>query len=61
MPHVDSLHGCAHIPAVQIVNHLLALGLDVQSFRAGYDEDWLSSDGKLQSQFIQKFHWHSKK
>ena len=39
MPEVGILHGCAHIPATQIVNHFLALGIGVDTYRAGYDKD----------------------
>ena len=39
MPEVGILHGCAHIPATQIVNHFLALGIGVATYRAGYEED----------------------
>ena len=56
MPRVDILHGCAHIPARQIVNHFLALGLEVDMFRAGYEEDWLCNDGEYKCVFMAETH-----
>ena len=35
MPTVTILHGCAYVSAKQILNHLLALGLEVQFFESG--------------------------
>ena len=56
MPEVGILHGCAHIPATQIVNHFLALGIGVDTYRAGYEEDWLQKDGKYECTFIEGVH-----
>ena len=60
MPKVTILHGCAYISAKQIVNHLLALGLEVQFFRVGFPEDWLV-DGDYESGFIKDVHDQVKK
>ena len=55
MPKVTILNGCAYISAKQIVNHLLALGLEVQFFRVGFPEDWLV-DGDYVCGFIKEVH-----
>ena len=59
MPTVTILHGCAYVSAQQILNHLLALGLEVQSFRVGFPEDWLM-DGKYECDFIKEVHKQAK-
>ena len=61
MPEVSLLHGCAHIPASQIVNHFLALKKDVEYYRAGIPEDWLRKDGKYACVFIAEVHASVKK
>ena len=52
MPKVDTLHGYPWIPAKQIVNHLLALGVDTMLYRAGSKEDWVGADVKYACQYI---------
>ena len=52
MLEVDTILGCAHIPANQIVNHLLAICLDVLVLWAGFDEDWLDAAGRCKCQFF---------
>ncbi len=61
MPTVDILHECAHIPAGQIVNHLLALSLDALVYRAGFKEDWVNTEGKYTCGFIEETHKSVKK
>ena len=56
MPEVSLLQGCAHIPASQIVNHLLAVQQDVHYNRGGIQEDWLRKDVKYACVFIAEFH-----
>ena len=58
---VNMLHGCAHIPAGQIVNHLLALGLDALVYRVGVEEDWLNEQGEYTCGFIEETHNSVKK
>lgn len=60
MPKVDIVHGCAHIAVNQIVNHFLALGIDIGVYRAGYEEDWLCKDGKYESIFMSEVHESTK-
>ena len=60
MPNVKIDHDCAYIPATQIVDHLLALGLDVVFFRVGCEQDWLV-DGKYECRFIKEMHKQVKK
>lgn len=55
-PQVGLKHGCAHIPAEQIVNHLLALGVPVDYVRAGHDEDWKDRDGNYDCRFTEELH-----
>ena len=56
MPDVSILHGCAHIPAKQIINHLLALGIDRLTFLAGVGTDWINDDGEYECQYINEAH-----
>lgn len=56
IPGVDEIKDCAHIPANQILNHLLALGVEVQWYRAGYEEDWLDGDGRYKCDFTKDMH-----
>lgn len=55
----------AHIPANQILNHILALGYECYFHRAGYDEDWsecqnascsISSGGDYHCEFFKDAH-----
>ena len=41
MPNVHVDDDCAYIPATEIIDHLLPLGLDVVFLRAGYEQDWM--------------------
>ncbi len=56
MPEVDTLHGCAHIPANQSVNHILAFNKDVYHHRVRVDEDWMDAQGNYQRQILRKVH-----
>ena len=39
MPEADTPNGYPWIPVTQIVNHLLAQGVDARVYRAGVEED----------------------
>ena len=56
VPEVNILHECAHVPANQSLNHLLAFNKDVHCHRVGFDEDWLDSQGNYQCQYFQEVH-----
>lgn len=56
IPEVEILHGCAHVPANQSVNHLLAFNKNVHFHRVGFDEDWLDDQGNYQCQYFQEVH-----
>ena len=56
MPEVNILHGCAHIPANQSANLLLALCPNVDIHRAGYDEDWTDERGNYKCQLFWEVH-----
>ncbi len=60
MPKVIILHNCAYIPVKQNVNHMIALGLDVVVFRAGFDRDWLVDDN-YECEFTKEIHQKVKK
>jgi len=60
MPEVDVVRDYTHIPAKQIVNHLLALGVDVLTYRAGVDADWVDNEGLYESKFIKESHQRAK-
>lgn len=53
IPEADTLLGCMHIPANQIVNHLLAIHSDVLVLWDGFDEDWLDAAGRCRCEFFQ--------
>lgn len=55
-PDVGIVHNCATVPAVQIVNHFLALGNDVASRRAGHEGDWRCKDGEYDCAFTEEVH-----
>ena len=54
MPEVGVLHGCAHIPARKIVNHLIAIGIGVDIYRSGYEENWLWKYGQYEYTFTEE-------
>ena len=56
IPVVGIKHGCAHIPAKQIVNHFLALERDVKWYRAGQEDDWKCNNGTYECSFTAEVH-----
>jgi hypothetical protein len=46
----------AYIPAREIINHLLAIGIDVMFFRAGRKEDWVEKSGNYATRFLCDLH-----
>ena len=56
IPEVDILHECAHVPANQSVNHLLAFNKDVLYNRVGFEEDWLDGQSNYKCQHFQEVH-----
>jgi len=56
-PTVSILHKSAFIPAKEIINHLLALGIDVRYYYIGYETDWIVSCGsKTSSKFLDRLY-----
>ncbi len=53
IPTVSIAHKAAYIPANQIINHLLAIGMDIMFFRAGHKEDWVDTSGNHETKFLQ--------
>ena len=56
IPCVSLKHGCAYVPARQIVNHLLALGKEALIYKAGCVEDWVDEDGEYECRFLEDLH-----
>ena len=56
IPTVGICNKAAYIPAREIINHLLAIGIDVMFFRAGHDEDWVDKSGKYATKFLRDLH-----
>jgi hypothetical protein len=52
IPTVSIAHKAAYIPANEIINHLLAIGIDIMFFCAGHKEDWLDKSGH-ETKFLQ--------
>ena len=52
MPEVSVVHGCAHIPGSQTVNHFLTPKKHDAYYRAGVWEHWLHKEGKYTCVFI---------
>ena len=51
IPKVGICNKAAYIPAREIINHLLAIGIDVMFFRAGHDEDWVTNQANMLQSF----------
>ena len=56
IPAVSIAHKAAYIPANEIVNHLLAMGIDIMFFRAGHKDDWVDKSGNYETKFLQDLH-----
>lgn len=56
IPTVSIIHKAAYIPAKEIVNHLLAIGIDVMFFRAGHKDDWVDKSGNYETEFLRDLH-----
>ena len=56
IPTVSISHKAAYISAKQIVNHILARGIDVMFFRAGHEEDWVDQSGHYMTKFLCNLH-----
>ena len=61
IPNVSLKHGCAYVPARQIVNHLLALGKEASMYRAGHYRDWQVEGGTYECRFLEGLHAKVKK
>jgi hypothetical protein len=46
----------AYILAREIINHLLAIGIDAMFFHAGHEEDWINKSGKYATKFLCDLH-----
>ena len=56
IPTVSISHKAAYISAKQIVNHILARGIDVMFFHAGHEEDWVDQSGHYRTKFLCNLH-----
>jgi hypothetical protein len=56
IPTVGICNKAAYIPAREIINHLLAIGIDVMFFRAGHEEDWVDKSGNYATNFLCDLH-----
>ena len=56
IPTVGICNKAAYIPAREIINHLLAIGVDVMFFRAGHEEDWVDKSGNYATKFLHDLH-----
>ena len=46
----------ACIPVREIINHLLAIGINVMFFHAGHEEDWVDKSGNYATKFLSDLH-----
>ena len=56
IPTVGICNKAAYIPAKEIINHLLAIGIDVMFFCAGHKEDWVDKSGNYATRFLHDLH-----
>ena len=56
IPTFSIIHKAAYIPAKEIVNHLLAIGIDVIFFCAGHKQDWVDKSGNYETKFLRDLH-----
>ena len=51
IPTVGISNKAAYVPAREIINHLLAIGIDVMFFCAGHKKDWINKTGNYATSF----------
>ena len=51
-PTVSICHKAACIPAREIINHILAMEIDIMSFHAGHEKDWVDQSGCYETNFL---------
>jgi hypothetical protein len=56
IPTVGICNKAAYIPVREIINHMLAIGLDVMFFHAGHEEDWVDKSGNYATNFLHDLH-----
>jgi hypothetical protein len=56
IPTVGICNKAAYIPAREIINHLLAIGIDEMFFHAGHEEDWVDKSGNYATNFLRDLH-----
>ena len=56
IPTVSICHKAAYIPAKEIINHILAMGIDVTFFRAGHEKDWVDQSGHYATECLCNIH-----
>jgi hypothetical protein len=52
IPSVSIAHKAACIPANEIVNHLLAIGIGIMVFCAGHKKDWVDKPDNHETKFL---------
>ena len=56
IPTVSICNKSAYIPAQQIINHILAMGIEVMFFRVCHEEDWVDESGNYGTKFLCNLH-----
>jgi hypothetical protein len=56
IPTVSMCHKAAYIPAKEIINHILAMGIDVMFFRARHEKDWVDQSGHYATECLCNIH-----
>ena len=46
----------AYNPAREIINHILAMGIDVLRFHAGHEKDWVGQSRHYETNFLSDLH-----
>ncbi len=56
IPTVGISNKVAYITAREIINHLLAIGIDVMFFHEGHEKDWIDKSGNYATKFLCDLH-----
>ena len=56
IPTVSICHKAAYIPAREIINHILAMGIGVMCFHAGHEKDWVGQSAHYETNFLSDLH-----
>ena len=56
IPTVSICNKAAYIPAKEIINHILAMGIDEMCFCACHEKDWVDQSGYYETNFLSDLH-----